>query len=78
MKIKETSRGFRCVMRGDQNVIQESSGIGDYDNALDIPGSSLLWIGGGDFQFNREEVQELIEFMQHWLDNHRLPEPKDK
>jgi hypothetical protein len=53
-------------------LIQESSAIGDYEDSFDCPGSSYLWVGD-DHHLDREEVAELIENMQHWLDNGRLP-----
>ena len=58
-----------------ERVIQESSAIGDYSDALDNPGSSFLWIGE-DHHLNREQVDFLVKAMQHWLDHGRLPEPE--
>ena len=84
MQVKSTNRGFRIIKhpsRTQRNVvnepemtrlIQESSAIGDYKNSLSEPGSSYLWIGD-DHHLNREEVAELIDNMQHWLDDGRLP-----
>jgi len=54
-------------------LIQESSAIGDYEDAFDKPGSSFLWVGRYH-HLNRMEVAELIERMQHWLDTGRLKE----
>jgi len=53
-------------------LIQESSAIGDYEDSFENAGSSYLWVGN-DHHLNREEVKELIGFMQHWLDTKRLP-----
>ena len=80
MKIKKDGRGFYVVVEEKyQNksgeytrLIQESSAIGDYEDSMDIPGSSYLWIGQ-DHHLNREQVKELIGYMQYWLDNKRLP-----
>lgn len=74
MKTEKTDRGFVVVLEEKyQNepgvmtrLIQESSAIGDYDNSLDTPGSSYLWVGE-NHHLNREQVQELIERMKYWL-----------
>lgn len=79
MKAHKTDRGFIIVTHekyqlksGEMTrLIQESSAIGDYDDAYDNPGSSCLWIGE-HHHLNREEVKELIDRMQYWLDNKRL------
>jgi len=79
MKARKTERGFVCVghrsypnREEDLRLIQESSAINfDYDDALDRPGSSYLWVGDSH-HLNREEVRELISRMQHWLDTGRL------
>lgn len=52
-------------------LISESSAIGNHENSWDEPGSSYLWVGD-DHHLNREQVRELIERMQHWLDTGRL------
>jgi len=77
MRVEETQRGFRVLLEEKyQNkpgeftrLIQESSAIGDYEDSL--PGSSFLWVGD-DHHLDREQVKELIEHMQYWLDNMRL------
>ena len=79
MHIEKSDRGFAFVMeekyqneRGEfTRLISESSAIGDYEDALDRPGSSFLWVGE-DHHLNREQVAELIGRMQHWLDTGRL------
>jgi hypothetical protein len=53
-------------------LLQESSAIGDYDDALDNPGSSRLWVGK-DWHLNRDEVQQLTSCLTHWLRCKRLP-----
>jgi hypothetical protein len=77
MKSFKTNRGFVRVLHPQytdstvqQRLIQESSAIGDYEDS-DIPGSSFLWVGE-HLHLNREEVAELIQRMQHWLDTKRL------
>ena len=77
MKAVKIDRGFIVVeceeYISDQpaRLIGESSAIGLYNDAWDNPGSSFLWIGE-DHHLNREEVKELIDRMQYWLDNKRL------
>ena len=79
MNVRATDRGFRLVEHRkyasapavDTRLIQESSAIGDYDDAMDNPGSSYLWIGD-NHHLNREEIADLIGHLQYWLDNGRL------
>lgn len=51
-KCKETGRGFAVVefadSHGTQCSLQESSAIGDSDEAVDHPGSSFVWLGVND------------------------------
>ncbi len=79
MKAKKTERGFVIVEHEKyqntsvemKRLIQESSAIGDYENSYNNPGSSYLWIGQ-DHHLNREDVRELINRMQYWLETGRL------
>lgn len=78
MQIRITDRGFVVIRHQKFNeegvmtrLVQESSVIGSYDDSGDNPGSSCLWIGQ-DHHLNREEVKELIDRLQYWLDNKRL------
>ena len=79
MKAHKTERGFIIVTEERYSsksvemtrLIGELSAIGDYDDAFDNPGSSYLWVGE-HHHLNREEVKELIDRMQYWLDNKRL------
>lgn len=79
MKVSRTGRGFVMITQekyqnqpGEMTrLVQESSAIGDYDDAMNNPGSSYLWIGN-DHHLNREEVGKLIEHLQFWLDTGRL------
>lgn len=52
-------------------LIQESSAVGEYEDSFGNPGSSYLWVGQ-DHHLNREEVRELIERMEYWLETKRL------
>ena len=79
MQATRGNRGFTLVShtkyppdKGAGRLLQESSAIGAYDDGMDNPGSSFLWIGE-DFHLNREEVAEMIRLMQGWLDTKRLP-----
>ena len=80
MKAEKTGRGFVCVthrcyppkeQEEDALLIQESSVVGEYDDALEKPGSSSLWVGE-HHHLNREEVAELVIRMNHWLKVGRL------
>ena len=53
-------------------LLQESSAIGEYDDSLDCPGSSYLWVGD-NHHLNRDEITTLIQILQYWLLNKRLP-----
>ena len=79
MKSSRTGRGFVIVNHPkyasepptETRLIQESSAIGDYEDSLDKPGSSFLWVGN-DHHLNREEIGELIARMNVWLKTGRL------
>jgi hypothetical protein len=78
MKAEKTVRGFVVVTHAkyppdgtETRLAQESSVVGDYDDAFDRPGSSALWIGD-NHHLNREEVAELILRLNHWLSKGRL------
>jgi len=80
MNASKTARGFNIIEHLTyanepklERLVQESSAVGDYDDSLDNPGSSFLWLCQ-DFHLNREEVRELIDIMKYWLDNKKLPE----
>lgn len=80
MKTTITPRGFALVEHETYIVyggkatrlVQESSAVGDYDDAFKCSGSSFLWIGP-DHHLNREEVSELITMMMAWLADKKLP-----
>lgn len=79
MHIEKTNRGFTAVVHDNYpemepaRLLQESSVIRDYDDALDNPGSSCLWIGDS-FHLDREEVREMITHMERWLTTGSLAE----
>ena len=78
MKSVKTDRGFVVVDHpeyaspsAEARLIQESSAVDEYEDSWDKPGSSYLWVGD-HAHLNREEVKELINRMQYWLDTGRL------
>ena len=79
MQIKENERGFRSLhhakhIDGHPSVlVQESSAVGPYDDALAKPGSSYLWVDG-EHRLDREQVAVLVAVLQAWLRTGRLPE----
>ena len=84
MKRKVSNRGFASITLTTEHEptdsirIKESSHIGGYGDAVDNPGSSGLWIRtdedyeDGPILMNREEVQDLVDVLQNWLENKRL------
>lgn len=72
MELKQTSRGFDWIEHPAYSIgevkrlASQSSAIGDYDDSLDRPGSSFLWIGESH-HLNREEVAEFVKYLQAWL-----------
>ena len=75
MKIEKTERGFYVLCQETlpgkwEALVRESSIIGPYGDSLENPGSSFLYVG--QIILNRKEVAELIQYLQHWLDNKRL------
>ncbi len=77
MKVSATQRGFGIVMyeswpsKEPKRLVQESSLVGEADDALSRPGSSYLWFGD-DHHLNREEVLELIAILTSWVETGRL------
>lgn len=72
-------RGFRIIVceASSSNemprLVQESSAVGDYEDSLEKPGSSFLWVGD-KHHLNREGVAVLVKSLEHWLETGRLPE----
>lgn len=83
MRIEKTGKGLSVLLvekhrhSMDESryvrLIQESSTIGDYADSFDRPGSSYLWIGEYH-HLNREQVRQLIVYMQRWLNTGELEE----
>ena len=83
----ETPRGFGLVLFDDANgqkcSLQQSSAIGDTEDACDRPGSSFVWLGidsgnpGARMHLDREQVAGLIERLQSWVDTGNFGSPAE-
>ena len=80
MRYESTERGFRVIKcrtyddhPKNSRLVQESSAIGDYEDSMENPGSSYLWIAD-HFHLNREEVFELYKILSYWMSQKRLPD----
>lgn len=77
MKEETTDRGFQVVTHPGYasghvcRVVGQSSAIGDYEDSMERPGSSFLWIGE-NHHLNREEVEQLKQNLVHWLRSGKL------
>ncbi len=76
MKVVEERRGFRDLIHPthenepkEERLIGESPARSDLDSPT---GSMFLWVGNRH-HLDKEEVSELIQHLQHWLDTGRLP-----
>lgn len=84
MQRYENDRGFRGVTHQayvektgiQKRIVQESSAVGNYEDASAHPGSSYLWIGE-HHHLSREEVRKLADDLKHWLENKRLPKEEN-
>lgn len=77
MEIKVSDRGFEFLVTDkyppngtETRIVSQSSAIGDYDDSMDKPGSSYLWIG--DAHLDRKQVKRLVKHLKHWLNTGRL------
>ena len=89
MEVIKTVRGFGVLVHSiypgctkkivieKKRLLQESSAVGDYENALTNPGSSYLWVGN-EHHLSREEVEELVYCLNYWLKKKRLPMKEDR
>lgn len=79
LRVYTSDRGFHGVEaekyqneRGEfVRLIQESSAIGFYPDALNKPGSSFLWVGD-HVHLDREQVKELKGHLERWLETGSL------
>jgi hypothetical protein len=73
MKIEHTGGGFEVINFNDRCGIecslQQSTTIGDADNAMQRPGSSFVWLGiGGDrMHLDADTVREIWRHLGNWL-----------
>jgi len=72
--VTETPWGFQVITfkdhSGDKVELQQSSAIGPYDDAIDRPGSSYVWLGSeyyGRVHLSRDHVLCLIDVLATWL-----------
>ena len=77
MEIRKTVRNFLYVWhepyteKGGDGLICESSAIDIRRDLRSMPGSSFLWIKGL-FHLNREEIVEMVGYLQAWLQTGKL------
>lgn len=71
----KTDRGFPVVIFEDSHgkpcSLQQSSVIGNYEDAYMKPGTSAVWLGVDEekrMHMNREQVAGLIERLSMWLE----------
>lgn len=84
MKIEQTERGFDVLDHDayppgtsmPTRLAQQSSVVGDYDDAMTRPGSSALWIGVSH-HLNREQVAQFVAHLTHWLETGSLALPSE-
>jgi hypothetical protein len=75
MRYVRTQRGFEQVLHDYYppqtpvvltRLVQQSSVVGNYEDAMERPGSSALWLGE-NHHLSREEVAELRDRLTLWL-----------
>ena len=80
MQVIETGRGFEVLEHEvyppetpprRARLAQQSSAVGEYDDAMGRPGTSFLWVGQGH-HLDREEVRQLVGHLENWLRTGRL------
>lgn len=59
MEVKYNVRNFQYIELPEGETLQQSSAIGDYEDSLENPGSSFLWIG--DEHCDREAVKDYLD-----------------
>lgn len=86
MNLIQTDRGFEVLEHdvyasqppAKSTIVQQSCVIRSFAGAYAFPGSSCLWIGK-DHHLDRNEVRELVGFLQQWLETGTLSlPPKDE
>lgn len=80
--VERTARGFPLVKFSDSRgvwcSVQMSSIVLNYEDALERPGTSALWIGADSaaekMHLDREQVAGLIERLMQWLETGQFVE----
>jgi hypothetical protein len=78
MKVTMTSRGYQSVrfvdQAGNRGIAEQSSAIDAGNPTRDQPGSSYLLLGREDspVQLNIDQVGELVEYLERWLEEGKL------
>lgn len=74
MKVTTTARGYQSIQFVDQaghcGIAEQSGGVDHANPTADVPGSSYLLLGRQDapLQLNIDQVGELVEHLQKWLE----------
>jgi hypothetical protein len=79
MIIERSDRGFEFLRHDTylqedakhSRLASQSSAIGPYEDSMDRPGSSYLWIGE-HHHLNRKEVAQFVTHLQAWLESGSL------
>jgi hypothetical protein len=77
VKVTKTERGFDLIeipaytSGVKERLIQQSSAMDDTERGMSNPGSSFLWVGS-QHHLCREEIEELIRYLERWLKTGRL------
>lgn len=75
-KRKYTSRNFQVIdfkdERGKECSLQQSSAILDFEDSMECPGSSAVWLGidkgNQRIHLDRDQVSTLRGYLGHWLE----------
>lgn len=62
--VKKTQRGFEYVEGCGVRLLQ-SSAIGDYEDSVDRPGTSFVWVG--DRPLSRAQAAALGAHLMRWV-----------
>ncbi len=74
MEVVENGRGFPMLIHPSypkgrqQALVIQSSIVGDYEDAMERPGTSALFVGP-DHHLSREEVGQLVTHLRAWLEH---------
>lgn len=79
MNVERSDRGFQYLRHDTylpenakhSRLASQSSAIGEYEDSMERPGSSYLWIGE-HHHLNREEVAQFVAHLQDWLETGSL------